>query len=43
MAWPVELDNNTELRLVFEGVVVRTLGRLVVVTIARPEFSTVRC
>ena len=42
MAWPVKLGNKTKLRLVFEGVVLRTLGRLVVVTISRPEFRTAR-
>jgi hypothetical protein len=38
MAWPVRLDNQFMLRLGFEGVVLRTHGSLVVVTIERPEF-----
>jgi len=40
MAWPAKLRNETKLRLVFEGVVLRTLGRLVVVNISQPEFRT---
>jgi hypothetical protein len=40
MAWPAKLDNQCMLRLGFEGVVVRTQGTLVVITIERPEFRT---
>ena len=40
MAWPAKLDHQTLLRLVFEGVVVRTKGDLVVVTIDHAEFRT---
>ena len=40
MAWPAKLDNQCTLRLGFEGVVVRTKGSLVVLTIERPEFRT---
>jgi hypothetical protein len=40
MAWPAKLDNQCTLRLGFEGVVVRTKGNLVVLTIERPEFRT---
>jgi hypothetical protein len=40
MAWPARLDNQCMLRLGFEGVVLRTHGSLVVVTIERPEFRT---
>jgi hypothetical protein len=40
MAWPAKLGNETKLRLVFEGVVLRTVGTLVVVTISRPHFRT---
>jgi hypothetical protein len=40
VAWPAKLDNQCMLRLVFEGIVLRTDGRLVVVTIERPDFRT---
>ena len=40
MAWPARLDNQCMLRLGFEGVVLRTHGSLVVITIERPEFRT---
>ena len=40
MAWPARLDNQCMLRLGFEGVVIRTHGSLVVITIERPEFRT---
>ena len=40
MAWPARLDNQCMLRLGFEGVVLRTHGSLVVLTIERPEFRT---
>ena len=40
MAWPAKLDNQCMLRLVFEGIVLRTLGSLVVLTIERPDFRT---
>lgn len=40
MAWPARLDNQCMLRLGFDGVVVRTHGSLVVITIERPEFRT---
>ena len=40
MAWPARLDNQCMLRLGFEGVVIRTHGSLVVLTIERPEFRT---
>jgi hypothetical protein len=40
MAWPARLDNHCILRLGFEGVVLRTHGSLVVLTIERPEFRT---
>jgi hypothetical protein len=40
MAWPAKLDNQCMLRLGFEGVVIRTHGSLVVLTIERPEFRT---
>ena len=40
MAWPARLDNQCMLRLGFEGVVIRTHGNLVVLTIERPEFRT---
>ena len=40
MAWPARLDNQCMLRLGFEGVVLRTRGSLVVLTIERPEFRT---
>ena len=40
MAWPARLDNQCMLRLGFEGVVLRTHGNLVVLTIERPEFRT---
>jgi hypothetical protein len=40
MAWPAKLDNETTLRLVLEGVVLRTRGNLVVLSIERPEFRT---
>ena len=39
MAWAAKLD-GCMLRLVFEGVILRTRGDLVVVTIERPEFRT---
>jgi hypothetical protein len=42
MVWPAKLDNDTALRLAFEGVVLRTSSNLVVVTISRPEFYTAR-
>jgi hypothetical protein len=40
MSWPAKLDNKTMLRLVFEGVVLRTRGNLVVTNIAHPELRT---
>ncbi len=40
MAWPAKLDNQCMLRLGFEGVVLRTHGSLVVLTIEHPEFRT---
>ena len=40
MAWPARFDNQCMLRLGFEGVVLRTHGSLVVITIERPEFRT---
>ena len=40
MAWPATLDNQCMLRLVFEGVILRTFGNLVVLTIERPDFRT---
>jgi hypothetical protein len=40
MAWPARLDHQCILRLGFEGVVLRTQGSLVVLTIERPEFRT---
>ena len=40
MAWPAKLNNQTMLRLVFEGAVLRVHGDLAVVTIDRPEFRT---
>ena len=40
MAWPARLDNQCILRLVFEGLVLRTRGNLVVVSIEQPEFRT---
>jgi hypothetical protein len=40
MAWPARLDHQCILRLGFEGVVLRTHGSLVVLTIERPEFRT---
>ena len=40
MAWPARLDNQCMLRLGFEGVVLRTHGTLVVLSIERPEFRT---
>jgi hypothetical protein len=42
LVWPVKLDNRIMLRLVFEGVVLRVSGGLVVVSIGRPEFRTAR-
>jgi hypothetical protein len=39
MAWPATLD-YCKLRLVFEGVVLRVNGDLVIVTIMGPEFRT---
>jgi hypothetical protein len=38
--WPAKLDNQTPLRLVLEGVVLRIRGNLVVINIERPEFRT---
>lgn len=40
MDWPAKLDNQTMLRLVLEGVVLRTRNNLVVINIERPEFRT---
>jgi hypothetical protein len=40
MDWPAKLDNQTMLRLVLEGVVLRTRNNLVVISIERPEFRT---
>ena len=40
LAWPAKLDEYMMLRLAFEGTVLRVRGRLVVVTIERPEFRT---
>jgi hypothetical protein len=40
LAWPATLDNQCRLRLGFEGIVLRTRGNLVVLTIERPEFRT---
>jgi hypothetical protein len=40
MAWPAKLDNQTLLRLAFEGTVLRVQGGVAVVTINRPEFRT---
>ena len=40
MAWPAKLDNQTVLKLAFEGIVLRTRGNLTVVRIERPEFRT---
>jgi hypothetical protein len=42
LAWPVKLDNKIMLRLMFEGVVLRVRGSLVVVSIGRPEFRIAR-
>ena len=39
MAWPAKLD-ECKLRLVFEGVVLRTHGNLVIVSIMHAEFRT---
>jgi hypothetical protein len=38
--WPAKLDNQTLLRLVLEGAVIRTRGNLVVLSIDRTEFRT---
>lgn len=38
LVWPVKLDNRIMLRLVFNGVVLRVRGSLVVVSMRRPEF-----
>jgi hypothetical protein len=38
--WPAKLDNQTPLRLVLEGVVLRTRKNLVVINIEHPEFRT---
>jgi hypothetical protein len=40
LAWPAKLDNQCLLRLALEGVVLRTRGNLVVLTILRQEFRT---
>lgn len=40
MDWPAKLDNQTMLRLVLEGVVLRTRNNLVIINIERPEFRT---
>ena len=40
MDWPAKLDNQTMLRLVLEGVVLRTRNNLVVINIEHPEFRT---
>lgn len=40
MSWPARLDGLLMLRLVFEGVVLRVHGNLVVVNVGRPEFRT---
>lgn len=40
MAWPARLDNQCMLRLVFEGIILRVHGSLVVLTIERPDFRT---
>ena len=40
MSWPTRLDGLLMLRLVFEGVVLRVHGNLVVVNVGRPEFRT---
>lgn len=40
MAWPAKLDDHCLLRLTFDGIVLRTHGDLVVVTIEHPEFRT---
>ena len=39
LAWPAKLG-ECRLRLNFEGVVLRTRGNLVVVSIERPDFRT---
>lgn len=40
MDWPAKLDNQTRLRLVLEGVILRTRKNLVVINIEHPEFRT---
>ncbi len=40
MDWPAKLDNQTMLRLVLEGIVLRTRNNLVVINIEHPEFRT---
>ena len=40
MAWPAMLDHQCMLRLMFQGIVLRTIGSLVVLSIERPDFRT---